>query len=175
MRKLITNTLPAALAALSLTCSAAAHAQNEAPKILDFLGQDTETPSTMSELNGKACSVKGSITQCKALNVRLAGVTLRYLSLEFHDGRLYTLYGALYREDLGDVLGAFSEKYGNPRARTAIWEDRAGTTFDNPTFIWSFKGGDLELETMGWDTETSAFTFVSADNRPPPEKPVVDF
>lgn len=175
MQRFIKYTAPLALAAGSVALAAPAHAAGEPAPIFTFLGQDTETPSTMTELNGKKCSTEDGITTCEAYDVPLAGVKLKYLSMKYNQGKLYRIYGALYKTGFGDILGAFSAKYGNPKSESRTWQNRAGSTFDNPTFIWNFRNGDLELETLGWDLNSSSFEFTADKNAPPPEPPVVDF
>jgi hypothetical protein len=147
----------------------------EPPPAFSFMGQDTEHPSTMTEIMGSACKQEGKETECKKFGGEIAGVKLKYISMKYHDGRLYYIYGAIWDHGLGDLLAAFSAKYGNPIAEKRSWQNKRGSTFDNPTFIWKFKCGQLELETLGWDIDSSSFEFACDANRPPPEEPVVDF
>lgn len=177
MRTVITHHLVArsVLASLAIATVPIEASAAEALPVFGFLGQDTETPTTMTEIMGKSCKQEGEETTCQAYNGELAGIRVKYIVMKYYHGKLYNLYGAIWDHGLGDMLAAFSAKYGSPIAETRTWQNKRGSTFDNPTFIWKFRCGDLELESLGWDLNSSSFAFTCAANQPPPEEPVVDF
>lgn len=177
----MTTTLPRRFfSAAFLSCialaSGSAHAKStDRRPVFSFLGQDTETPSTMDEIMGTACTQTGDETECKSFGGELGGVKLKYIAMKYYQGKLYSIYGAIWDHGLGDLLVAFSAKYGNPVTEKRTWQNKRGNTFDNPTFIWTFQCGTLELETLGWDINSSSFEFTCKANQPPPDEPVVDF
>lgn len=143
--------------------------------VFSFLGQDTENPSTMTKLMGKSCKQKGEETECKSIGGKIGGVGLKYIAMKYYQGKLYGIYGAIADHGFGELLAAFSAKYGSPVTEKRIWQNKRGNTFDNLTFIWTFQCGTLELESLGWDIETSSFEFLCEANQPPLDDPVVDF
>lgn len=171
-RKRITATIFAGL--VLMVCPTHALAAEPVP-VFSFLGQDTDTPTTMTAIMGTACTHAGDETKCQSYGGELGGVKLKYIVMKYHQGKLYNMYGAIWDHGLGDMLAAFSARYGQPVAEKRRWQNKRGSTFDNPTFIWKFRCGDLELESLGWDLNSSSFGFSCPANMPPPDKPVVDF
>lgn len=170
--------------ATSLATSAFAQAAKPkppaaAPKslaIFSFLGQDTETISSMSTINGSACKVSGSKKSCVDYNVPvIAGRPMRWLSLEFYNEKLYDLDGAFGNAAFDDLMNAFTSKYGEPVLRVEKWQAKSGAMFDNDVAIWNFKGGTLKLSRIGVDLNSGIFEFYSIQNAPPASKATVDF
>ena len=145
--------------------------------VFDFLGQNTESITTMTSLNGTACS--GSVQEkfeCRDFNdPKIGGVTLSFIDMTFYQGKLYMLIGSAGRYSFGDLLGAFSSKYGAPAMKTEKWQNRAGAQLDNSVAVWKFKGGNLELKSIGSSLNDVDFTFISAINSPPAAAAKVDF
>lgn len=177
------------LLALSL-CVVATQADAAAPKstkkssastgktlpVFSFLGEDTENVINRTDLNGTKCTVSGQKTSCTDMaDPVIAGQKLRWLTLDYYNGRLYSVYGNFGKYAFGEILAAFSAKYGKPTMETRKWQSKAGATFDNLAAVWKFKGGELELESMGLDINTGSFGFTSKTNSPPPDPPKVDF
>lgn len=164
------------IAAVAVSAPAQAAPTDAAKPAFSFLGQDTETPTTMTDLMGKSCSQKGDEMTCESPGGgELGGVKLKYITMKYYRGKLYNIYGALWDHGMGDLLAAFSAKYGNPTAETRVWQNGRGARFDNATFIWKFRCGELELESLGWDLNTSSFQLTCPANQPPLPPPVVDF
>jgi len=144
--------------------------------VFTFLGEDTESVSSRTELNGSKCTVTGPKTSCTDMNDPvIAGQKMRWLTLGYYNSRLYAVYGNFGKYAFGEILSAFSAKYGKPSMETRKWQSKAGATFDNLVAVWKFKGGYLELESMGLDINTGSFEFTSKTNSPPAEPPKVDF
>jgi hypothetical protein len=146
-------------------------------RVFDFLGQNTETPSTMTSLNGVPCKTsKDGHRRCTAFNrPEIGGVTLKLLGMNFYNDKLLSLFGAAEPRFFPALLSAFSAKYGPPEMQTRKWQNRAGATFDNTVAVWRFRGGNLELAAIGSQIDVTDFMFVSIANSPPTPAPKVDF
>ncbi len=175
MQRIVKYPAPLALAAGVAMVAAPACAADEPAPVFDFLGQDTETPTTMTELLGEPCRRKGEELTCNAYGVELAGLYMKHISMSYYHDRLYSVSGAFSNKVVDRMLASFSAKYGAPQTETQVWQNRAGSTFDNQTYAWTFASGNLVLKELGWDLDTAGFEFTSAKNAPPPEPPVVDF
>ncbi len=155
---------------------AAVHPAPAALPVFSFLGDDTETATARTTLNAAKCGVKGDITSCTDYSdPSIAGTTLEWLSMSYNRGLLYEVMGAVHTNSYDTILAAFTAKYGNPKVEVRKWQAKSGATFDNTVAVWKFRGGDLQLESLGPDLNTSLFVFSSGANSPPEEKPKVDF
>lgn len=144
----------------------------------EFLGQRTDAPRTMTDLQGKPCTTKGARTTCANFSFpTVAGRPMRYLSLEFLNDRLYMVLASFGEQAYQSVADAFTAKYGQPaKIEVRKWQSKGGATFDNRVMIWKFgDGGTLELESMGNEVGAGQFVFTSTTNAPPAEAPKVDF
>ena len=170
-----------ALAGISVIAGSAALAL--APKaapsslpIFSFLGDDTETVTKRTELNGNSCTTDGSLLKCTDYSIStLAGAPILWMSISYNNGLMYQVIGATNYTRFSTLLDAFTAKYGKPILSTEKWQARNGATFDNSVARWRFKGGMLELESRGTRVDEPMFTFVSSANAPPPDKPKIDF
>lgn len=141
--------------------------------VFDFLGHNTETPSTV---NPKCPKDKdGSVSCTDFANPTLAGVTLKWLSLSFYNNKLYRVIGSGGRYTFPGLLSAFSKKYGPPKLETRKWQNRAGAVLDNDVATWQFKGGILELSSIGSRIDDVDFYFISLPNSPPSPEQKIDF
>lgn len=146
--------------------------------IFDFLGQSTEKQTTMTDLFGNPCTSEGFELTCAAgvsNDVTIAGVRLTFIFMQYHQSKLYYLKGMTPRENFTELLSAFSSKYGNPTIETRQWQSRSGTRLDNEVAVWKFRGGNLELASIGSRVDSSDFTFSSEANQPPLPPAKVDF
>lgn len=146
--------------------------------VFEFMGQKTDTPRTMTDLQGESCKVKGATATCANYGFpTVAGRPMRYLILEFFNDRLYMVRASFGEQAYQSVAEAFTTKYGQPaKVETRKWQSKAGASFDNQVLIWKFGGGGtLELESMGEEVGAGRYTFISATNAPPAEAPKVDF
>lgn len=180
-------TLPLMLAMLcSFSYSAAAQdssSQAAAPSseaelpIFDFLGQNTETPSTMKALNGVPCKTsKDGHRSCTAFNrPKIGGVSMNFIGMSFYNDKLHTAFGMAESISFYDLLSAFTAKYGKPEMQTRKWQNRAGASLDNTVAVWRFRGGKLELASLGQQIDKTDFMFISFANAPAPRAPKVDF
>ncbi len=141
--------------------------------VFEFKGRTTEEtgPTNIAD-----CPDTDGESDCGYENPPMAGTTLEYLHLKFHNQRLYEVLGGFSDWAYPKVRDALGAKYGSPNSvATRKWQNKAGNTFDNVVSIWHFKGGDLELDSMGSTTDTGLFIFISGQNAPPADKPKVDF
>ena len=172
--------LAASMAALLFIPRAEAH-QKTNPSlgtlpVFSFLGDDTETITTRTELNQNKCSQKGDVLECDDYRtVQLAGTELKWLSISYYKGKLYQVISSTWTNRYSILLEAFTAKYGKPEIEIRKWQAKSGATFDNSVAIGRFKGGTLELKSLGVDLNSAGFTFVSSLNSPPREKPTIDF
>lgn len=146
--------------------------------VFEFMGQTTDAPPTMSDLQGKPCTTNGAKYTCTSVSApTVAGRPMRYLQIAFFNDRLYAVSGAFGEAAYQAVADAFTVKYGQP-AKTEVrkWQSRAGAIFDNRVMIWNFSGDStLELQSMGSKVDEGRFDFVSPKNAPPTAAPKVDF
>lgn len=149
----------------------------KSPPIFSFMGQDTETPTTMVDLGGEACQKNGAELECSNFrNATIAGRPMRYLDMRYNAGKLYMVIGAFGDAAYSAVRDAFIAKYGTPdEVVVRKWQSKAGGVFDNLVSIWRFKGGDLQLNSMGSKVGSGDFAFESMANSPPKAAPKVDF
>lgn len=195
MKVLIASLTGLALAAPATLAAAPAHRSTKAPAprpaaavpatqralplpVFEFMGQTTDAPRTMTDLQGKACTTKGAKTTCENYNFpTVAGRPMRYLVMEFFNDRLYMVSASFGDQAYQPVADAFTTKYGQPaKVEVRKWQSKAGATFDNRVMIWKFSGGGtLELESMGNEVGACRYTFTSTTNAPPAEAPKVDF
>lgn len=160
------------------TATKVAQAKQAPPlPIFDFLGQNTESDSTMTSLNGSECSYKeNSITDCTDYNrPSIGGVKLKYISMHYYNSKMYMVFGSTFRRNFSELLLVFKAKYGEPVIETRTWKNSMGASLDNPVAIWKFRGGNLELAAIGSRIDDTDFTFISAINAPPPPSRKVDF
>lgn len=145
--------------------------------VFEFMSQNTETTTTMTMLNGKPCTQeKSDVLECTDMSDPIiAGQKLRWLSINYYKGKLYRVYGNTNKYSYGELLSAFTSKYGNPIISADKWQAKSGATFDNAVATWRFKGGNLVLESLGLDINTGQFSFDSDVNSPPAAPPKVDF
>ncbi|WP_125962396.1 hypothetical protein [Sphingomonas sp. ABOLF] len=145
--------------------------------VFSFMGDDTETPTSRTMINKSKCSQEGAILSCtEYLDATVAGRPMRWLTMKFNEQKLFMVNASFGDAAYDDVRAAFIEKYGPPaRAETRKWQSKGGAVFDNAVLTWNFKGGRLDLESLGAQVGSGAFSFVSTANAPPPEKPKVDF
>lgn len=146
--------------------------------VFEFLGQTTDAPRTMTDLQGKACTTKDAKTTCANYSFpTIAGRPMRYLVLEFLNDRLYMVSASFGEQAYQSVADAFTAKYGQPaKVEVRKWQSKAGAVFDNRVMIWKFSGGGtLELESMGNEVGAGRYIFTSTTNAPPPDAPKVDF
>lgn len=157
----------AALAGVLLSHAACAQGSDNLP-VFSFLGDDTETPTVRSELMGALCTTGGGELQCAAYDdPEIGGTDLKWLTITYYNGLLYRVSGSSVPNRYGTLLNAFMAKYGEPTMTTREWKARDGAQLDNVIAIWYFKGGTLELRSLGTDVNSLLFTFVSNANRPP--------
>lgn len=163
-------------AAPKVAAPKAAPAPAPALPVFSFLGDDTETPTSRTTLNAATCTAKGDEKGCDDFsNPKIAGTELKWLSMSFHKGLLYRVMGASWTNRYDILLDAFTAKYGQPQIEVKKWQAKSGATFDNSVATWKFKGGELELDSLGPDLNTLSFVFVSVPNSPPRDAPKVDF
>lgn len=179
--------LLASMAAIALAAAAPAHSSSAPtpparvtapPPAFEFMGQTTDAPRTMIDLQGKSCTTKGPKTTCENYSFpTVAGRPMRYLVLEFFNDRLYMVSASFGEQAYETVADAFTAKYGQPtKIEVRKWQSKAGATFDNRAMIWKFSGGGaLELESMGSEVGACRYTFTSTRNAPPADAPKVDF
>ena len=146
-------------------------------RVFDFLGQNTEAPATMTMLNTVKCNAAGpgKVDCIDFKDPRIGGIALKFLSLNFYDGKLYSVFGTGRRYTFAELLEVFTAKYGSPRLETQKWQNRAGATLDNQVATWNFKGGNLELASIGSRIDDVDFMFFSSANAPPTPPAKVDF
>ena len=145
--------------------------------VFEFLGQNTETPANMTMLNAVQCNAAapGKVDCTDFNDPTIGGTRLKFISMNFYNGKFYSVFGSGGRYTFTGLLGAFTAKYGSPRLETRKWQNRAGATLDNQVAIWKFKGGDLELSSLGSRLDDVDFTFISSVNAPPAPPAKVDF
>ncbi len=171
--------------------------------IFSFMGHDTETVYTESAfkprctLNATQCTERDrhdisaplrALGQCRSINQvgktectnrdypQVAGKTMKWVSMNYFNGKLYSIYGSAINGSYGDLLSAFTEKYGPPTSMGAEkWQAQSGATFSNMVSRWKFKGGELQLSALGLDLNSCAFQFDSIENSPPADHPKIDF
>lgn len=146
--------------------------------VFEFLGQRTDAPRSMTDLQGKPCTTKDAKTTCANYSFpTVAGRPMRYLVLEFLNDRLYMVSASFGEQAYQPVADAFTAKYGQPgKVEVRKWQSKGGATFDNRVMIWKFSGGGtLELESMGNEVGAGRYIFTSTTNAPPADAPKVDF
>jgi len=180
------------VAVAALAVGPSAYAQKSAPKrtdtkvapqpapaslsVFSFLGDDTETPTQRTELNGSKCTATGTQLDCMDFrDPKIGGADLKWMQLTYNNGLLYRVLASTWTNRYSALLDAFTAKYGTPRIEVKKWQAKSGATFDNSVATWTFKGGELELSSLGTDLDSALFTFVSTINSPPREKPKIDF
>jgi hypothetical protein len=163
-------------AALVLSLGAGAQAQDTVLPVFDFMGDDTETPTTRTTLNGSQCTRDGATLECNDhADPSMGGVTLDWLSLSYNDGLLFRAMGSLDSRRYMKLLEAFTAKFGEPVMSVEKVQARSGASFDNTVATWPFRGGELRFLSIGTRVDKSLFLFVSTANEPPSEGPTVDF
>jgi hypothetical protein len=146
--------------------------------IFDFMGQNTETVSTMTALNAAKCDAadtEGKVDCTDYNDPTVGGVRLNFLVMNFYKGKLYSVFGTGGKYTFPSLLSAFTAKYGTPKLETRVWQNRMGAKLDNPVAIWHFRGGNLELASIGSRIDDVDFMFISGPNSPPAPPPKVDF
>jgi hypothetical protein len=179
------KSLPALLMIASILTPSLAEGRKPAPRpkkvapkplpVFEFLGQDSETPTTMTELNGRPCS--GTVKMSCA-NIGLAtigGEHVLYLTMNYYQARLYRVSARFEARSFLPLLAAFSEKYGKPAITSRKMQARGGALVSGSVASWRFKGGTLDLVEKDGAVDAGQFLFLSKDNQPPPDKPIVDF
>lgn len=164
--------------ARSVARSARAPAAKAAPlPVFSFLGDDTETVTGRTTLNNAKCDAKGGVLDCTDYSdPTVAGKRMDFLWMKYNGGKLYSVFASMKQYAYADVLAAFVAKYGKPASTgTRKWQSKGGASFDDEVTIWKFKGGELELDSMGLDTSSASFSFTSSANAPAADKPKVDF
>lgn len=165
----------------SLCFAQSLSAQKAKPKqpalpVFSFMGDDTETITKRTELNGHSCTSKGPLLECADYSIsKIADAPILWINISYNNGLLYRVMGATNYTRFSTLLDAFTVKYGKPTLTTEKWQAKNGGVFDNPVARWRFRGGFLELESRGMKVDEPMFTFVSSANAPPPEKPKIDF
>jgi hypothetical protein len=141
--------------------------------VFEFKDETTETDSNIAGRSG--CSHKpNGVWSCYGYDT-VAGLRV-FLGRSYYNNRLYSVVASFDQDGLQTIRDALVAKYGAPAAmETRKWQSRGGASFDNQVAIWRFKGGALELESMGAKVGQSVFAFSSALNSPPAEAPKVDF
>ena len=143
--------------------------------VFSFMGQTTDEARTMDALNGSPCTVEGPKVHCADFrDPELGGATLSFLTMDFYNDRLYMVIGSAKKWASPKLLEAFTAKYGPPSITSEKWQNAMGTVLDNPVYTWHFKGGRLELDTIGSRIDDTDFTFTGI-NGPPKEPAKVDF
>jgi hypothetical protein len=150
--------------------------------VFDFQGEDTETEYQIPlKLSGKSwgsgCNRTGDTILCTNYDHPIvAGRPMRWLSKDYYKNRLYCVQAQFGQGAAKDVLDALLKKYGPPsETEVRKWQSQAGATFENTVAIWKFKGGKLELESIGSEINSGIFTFTSEENSPPKAAAKVDF
>jgi len=152
--------------------------------VFTFQGYNTEEVATAESLatepgmSGlKGCSTENDVTDCTNYqDPVIGGARTEWLMKRFYRGKLFYVFDSFRQFALPDILAAFNAKYGPPsKIETRKWQSKAGATYDNEVYVWQFKGGTLELSSMGQRVDEGSFEFVSTDNAPPPEPAKVDF
>lgn len=177
-----TKKAPSKLAATTTTTPPSPPPPLEKPApVFEFQGQDTETDyyipvSGNSVIDGCHEGKPGEISCGQFNHPELAGRPMRYIDKNYYNKRLYLILCSFGDAAYPAVLEAFMTKYGSPdKTETRKWESKGGSTFDNIVSVWKFRGGMLEVDSMGSEVGASGFTFTSLANSPPAEKPKVDF
>lgn len=144
--------------------------------VFSFLGDDTETVTHRASLNATKCTEKDGKLDCTDFDdPKIAGQTLKWLSLSYYNGKLYHVFSEFNQGSWSEILTAFTAKYGEPKIGTEKWQAKSGATFDNEVATWPFKGGTLKLSRLGLDLDSADFEFEALGNAPPADKPKVDF
>lgn len=143
--------------------------------VFSFMDQTTDKPRTMTALGDGGCSQRGATTSCMQIGGELAGRPLIYLSISFHNDRLYEVSGSAKKWAHPDILAAFTAKYGKPLTRSQKWQNKMGASFENSVAVWKFKGGALELRAIGSRIDDMDFAFIHLGNSPPATAAKVDF
>lgn len=161
----------------STSAIAAKHAAPAKPlPIFDFMGSNTEEISATDQTDQSTCTTDGDKKSCTKFEPTLAGKQIDFLMQDFYKGKLYHVFGAFGEYAYGDLLSAFTTKYGaSAQIVTRKWQSKGGSVFDNSVVIWHFKGGDLELDSMGLEVGKGSFEFTSEPNSPPAAPAKVDF
>jgi hypothetical protein len=150
--------------------------QSKPLPVFSFRGEDTETPRSDKSTAEGCIYDEDEKAICIEPFVMAGGVALDQLTKHYSHNKLYGLAALLSTKDVQTLADAFSAKYGPPsKIEVRKWQSNGGATFDNTVEIWYFKGGELDLESIGPDVNTAKFTFISLTNAPPLEKPTVDF
>lgn len=151
----------------------------KAAPVISFMGQNTEAPGAPFRLGDKQCvPAPAGRSSCSNdfIPVDIGNAKLFALNMSFNDGKLASFYGATISGFYPQLVEAFTLKYGPPtRTQVRQWRNSLGAVLDNPTAIWDFKNGSLELMARGRKIDEANFTFVSTANSQPVPKPVVNF
>ena len=141
--------------------------------IFDFMGANTETPfAGLADIKG--CDVEGVKTSCYGTS--LVGESRVFLGRSFNKDVLYLVNAGFPNPQYLSLQQVFRAKYGNPsKIEIRKWQSKAGATFDNTVIQWRFKGGVLELESMGSKVGEGTFSYFNAANAPETAPPPVNF
>lgn len=178
-RRAVARPAPAGSVTPTIPRSTAAVPPAKALPVFDFQGQNTdaeyETPIT-SDSGGCHPESATTIECAQYLGAKLAGEDLDWLTKRYHAKRLYMVSAVFNDGAYSTIQQALVAKYGAPTSTASKkWQSQGGATFDNVVSTWVFKGGALELNSIGHKVGKSSFDFVSGANAPAPEKPKVDF
>jgi hypothetical protein len=131
-------------------------------------------PNSVGKCSPSDDRIAGKLS-CGGADSVVAGVNLLLApTYYFYNGRL-TMMLFLYDNDGVNFLTfrqAFEEKYGPPcNSSTEKWQNRAGSTFDNPVVIWCFSTGKLKLEQLGPSLKYGSVTYTDEFNAPSKDTP----
>ena len=148
-----------------------------APRIFDFRGSNTETPSpSIANIHPAYCKTEVDDYTCTEVNVIISGIRLQFLRQGFYRGRIYSVIAEFDSIDFARLRSAFISKYGAPSSTSnVILQDTSGRKIPNTLIVWKFKEGQLLLARVGSTANTSLFSFSSPRNTPPTQPPKVDF
>lgn len=188
MSKTITSVL------LALTLAGTAHAQAPAKKpaapksataaplpLFDFKGMTAGEP--VSESIFTSCSGDEDGTRsCSFADKQIAGISPIYPDYgsfsraTLYNGKLTGIEFIAEGEGFGKVLEALVARYGPPcKTETPKWQSKAGATFDNSVLTWCFRTGQLTLSQMDFKRDYMGLRYSDTQNRPPAQKPKIDF
>lgn len=121
----------------------------------------------------KGCGKKPDVV-CPYPLMRISTV---YVSMVVttHNYKLSTLYLDAHPNSYGDLLRAFTAKYGEPcEATIAVWKNALGVELENPTFRWCFSSGKLFFSKFGAQIDKMGILYEDVNRAPDPE-PVINF
>lgn len=104
----------------------------------------------------------------------VAGTKL-FGSADFYRGMLSSIQMTVSAYQAATLLDALNAKYGRPcRSETLIWQNKLGAQFDNPTYTWCFRSGNLRFTARDEKRDEGELAYTDV-NAPPAPKPVINF